>query len=59
MSRMKVTRILIYEGEESWIENVFQRNKISEGEPIVAGPNTITEKERKIEWFTEEKGKNG
>jgi hypothetical protein len=54
---MRVTRVLIYEGDEQWIDTVFQHNKLSEGEPIIAGSNSVTERERAVEWLKEEDGK--
>lgn len=54
MSRMRVTRVLIYEGDEQWIDTVFQHNFVSEGLPFAVSSNSITEQERVVEWLKEE-----
>lgn len=50
MARVRVTRVLVYEGERDWVENTLSRSAVKLDKPLSMGVlMTITETERKEE----------
>lgn len=52
MARVRVTRVLVYEGEKEWVDFSLDRNhsRVQPDEPLRVGwHGTITETERKEE----------
>ena len=45
----KVTRTLIYEGEEAWVKDTLKKSYLQPDRPFFMGDLTITELERKEE----------
>lgn len=51
MARVRVTRVLVYEGEKGWVERTLSRSAVKPDKPLsISGvAMTITETERKEE----------
>ena len=49
MAKIRVTRTLVYEGDEDWIRQVMERCWVSPDHPGVLPRGTVTETERKEE----------
>jgi len=44
--RVKVIRVLCYEGDRHWVETVLTQSYISPLKPLITGSGSITEKKR-------------
>ena len=52
--RIKVIRVLYYEGDRHWVESVLEQSYINSLKPLITGHGSITEKKRIMRLVKEE-----